>query len=318
MKKLIIILLCLCLCLISCKSVELKKDSDSPIYTVFNTKVENENNIAYLDSTFDGDSIGYSILNHRGEVETGIVYQLDDNCLEKFINIANYINSDMQYNLLVFVNYKQVTFKVEDKENDVFSAFIQKNSALQIPVKIDSLAPGFNDILFLIVPDANHISNIDAGGFHGEILSLRCNAILGTDDMLSRPNSLKLTTINETRHSMSILDKNNNEFFDFNSCNLSINTEKQLFMCIRNETSHDEDFVLILLDNWKQISLGEKDFELVTVEPDSSGIFPVSVLFDKEGNHKLAAIAINNPYKNYDFLSMDIESSQWTDVNISK
>lgn len=304
------------MCLTSCKSIETKTESDTSLYTNFTTKVESEKNIAYLDVALDGENISYSILNNQGTVETGTVYQLEENYLEKFINIANYINKDMEYNLLVFVNYKQVTFKVEDKEYDVFNAFIQKNKSLQIPVKIDGLSPGFNDILFLIVPEANQVPTTYSDEFYGEILSLRCNAFWGAEDILDRHDSLKLETINETNNNVSILEKNGIEYFDFISCDLPLKTKKQFFLCIKNKNDYYEDFILILLDNWNQIPLGEKDFELVTVESNKSGIYPVSIPFDTKGNHKLVAIAVKNPYKKYDFLSTNIESSQWVNVNV--
>ena len=173
--KITIILMIVVLSLTSCSyNNQISSDNIPSEYTKFDSKITNKENIKYLDVSETGNNVSYSILNQDGIVETETTYFLKENSFQKFINIANYINMDMEYTILTFVNFKQVRFEIEGKSYDSFTAFIAQNTDLQIPIKLNNLNKGLNDILFLIVlnPNKNLTNPSDNEAFE-DILYLR-------------------------------------------------------------------------------------------------------------------------------------------------
>lgn len=300
-----------CLLLISCKN----SNNTDHKYTKFESQVENKKNIAYLDVSKEGENISYAILNKNGIVESGSTYHLKENSLEKFINIANYVNIDMEYNLLVFVNYKQVSYEVDGTKQDIFTSYIAQNSDIQIPIKIDDLHAGLNDIVFLIIPNPNkNLQNEVNNETLEDVLYLRCNAIVGENRVKNYVYD-DLSSIDGSEIPVAIQAKENNDMADFNAYDLELNNVKDVYITVGNNMESKEEFAVILLDNWKQIPILGQDSIFIQLESNKSVQIPESIIYNTPGLHRIVAITIKNPYNFQDYRSMDVESSQWITIN---
>ncbi|MFE0505098.1 hypothetical protein ACWF7H_13925 [Peribacillus butanolivorans] len=68
----------------------------------------------------DYGSIGYGLENLKGKViDEGSTLNSTDNEVSVVASVDNDIDQDRKYALLVFEDYKQVKFKVKNKEQDI-------------------------------------------------------------------------------------------------------------------------------------------------------------------------------------------------------
>jgi len=134
-------------------SIKKETNTEESTYSQFKAKIKNSDNIARQDVAYKGDTISYGILNEEGYVESEIYNYSMGEDFEKFIDIGNFIDSDMKYKLLIFNNYKQIDFQIEEESVRSYDVIIEKGKDLQIPLKITSLNEGLNDIIIIIVVD---------------------------------------------------------------------------------------------------------------------------------------------------------------------
>lgn len=312
MKKLIVLII-ICSFLVSCG---LNSNTSKSKYTKFDTSIENKDNIKYLDVSKTGDNVSYSILNQEGEIETGFTYYLKENSLEKFINIANFIDTDMEYTLLTFVNFEQVNYEVEDETYNSFTALIAQNSDIQIPIKINNLNAGINDIIFLIIlnPNKNLPKSSDNIKFE-DVLYLRCNAILGDDKIIKEYEYTDVSLVNGAERPVLLQEKRNNSMFELTSYDQELNKSKEAIISVGNRQETEEEYAVILLVDWKPVPISKKNVIYIKLDAKSTGLIPIDISIDEAGLHKIVAITIKKPYHYEDFRSIDVASSQWVIAN---
>ncbi|MEG2542922.1 MAG: hypothetical protein RSA64_06730, partial [Christensenellaceae bacterium] len=107
-----------------------------------------------------GGGISYGLYNTDGEIETEKHFEINTKTnLEKILSFGNLIEIDREYKLLIFANYEQIEFSVDNENASFFHDFNAKaNEHLQRTITLPKLSDGFYDLLFLIIKDPNNIS----------------------------------------------------------------------------------------------------------------------------------------------------------------
>lgn len=314
MKKFIVLIIA-CAFLVSC-GYNNHSNTPETKYTKFETSIVNKDNVKYQDISNSGDVICHGILNQEGKVENGYTYHLKENSLEKFIDIGNFVDMDMEYTLLAFVNFEQIYYEIEGRNYNSFTALIAPNSDLQIPIKINDLNDGFNDIVILIVVNPNKkLSKSSDNQTFEDILYLRCNAIVGDDKTIKKYEYTDVFLKSGAERPVIIQEKENDNMIELTSYNQELNKSKEAFIAVGNKQEIEEEYAVILLEDWKQVPILNQNTIYIKLKAKYSGLIPIEISFDKADLHEIVAITIKKPYHYEDFRSMDVESSQWVIAN---
>lgn len=310
-KKIAIVMLLVLITLVGCQKESIKetgKETEKE-YTQFSEKVPNASD--YAGDVSQGDSVGYGILNSDGKVETDNVYYLEqEDAFKRFINIGNFMGRDMSYKLLVFDNYEQMEFEVEQKKTDVCSVYIEKGKELSIPVTLTGLKKGMNDIIFLIVFNAednlSEEERLDTSDFNTDYL--RCTIYVKDQgipdykvseedvDIVDEPVSLMVHKKEEEKNKLLLTEqvKKGEEL-----CN---------YLTIGNE-EEEGDFAVIYLEDWKQKELKGEKVKFFHLPENGQITFRMSNTYTERGEHEITVLKIKNIYKESESSINDVESS---------
>ncbi|MFU2018543.1 hypothetical protein ACM6Q7_26515 [Peribacillus butanolivorans] len=112
--------------------------------------IEKEREVTNAD---EYGSVGYGLKNLKGKhIDEGSTLNSKDNEMSVVASVDHYIDEDRKYALLVFEDYKQVKFKVENKEQEVNKYFFEMkpnssiNFKVSVPIRSDSI-----ELTFVIV-----------------------------------------------------------------------------------------------------------------------------------------------------------------------
>lgn len=281
-----------------------ESNKESTQYTEFKEKIQNHNNISYLEVAHDGDAISYGILDRDGNSEISNVYHLNQGeTFSRFINIANFIDEDMKYKLLVFCNYQQIAFKVEGQQVECYDVFIEKGKDLQIPVEIKSLEKGYNDLVFVIVMNAKDQMNADEreNTLDQNICDLRCAVYVENTDVPSYKvqeyptEAIVKPLSNALPISVHERAEQPNKLFTMSSASKGERTE--YYVTVANDEDEDCEYAILLLEDWQQRDICDKQYLILKIPSNTQVTLPVSTSFKTSGIYDITAIYIANPYK---------------------
>lgn len=286
-------------------------------YTTFKAKVD-ETNISYLDVARES-SISYGILDSDGMVETNGVYTLTaGESFERFLDIGNFIDQDMKYKILMFNNYKQTDFSVNGDSLQSYEVNIEKQKALQIPFEIDNLVTGLNDILIVIVVNSDtNLSKEERDTTLGmNMVYLRCNIYVNDENIASSPIT-EIPTVPDATQEIIIhkdIDKDN---VVLPTVSLDINQPLNYFITVGNRNEKETEFVVILLEDWKQKEIFEgQDFLYVKIPAGEKLTVPITTSFTTSGIHEITALRIECVFQKMNEFSNDVCASMRLGVDV--
>lgn len=313
------------ICLLGCNDQTMPDYSQQP---------QNTEKVKKLDHSKEMGSISYGIINEDGIVETNEVYLLKKGeSFERFINIENYLGYDCQFALTIFVNYIQSDFRLDGKQTHLGEVTVLNEKELFMPIELNELKEGYNDIIFLIIPSPSNSKRTAELRFQAiEPLYLRCTILVGDDyDYDYDYDEVIVPTINSTE---VLFEKGEDsgiyirdEMQDFQQYQIiELQKNDQLnFDIILDDSNLTWDkgmekgeCVVILLRNLEQVNLFGKNFLYTTTKPNMKTVIPYEERQRKEGYYEYLAIKINGPYEiidSYD-VSGNISFSGFTGVNV--
>ncbi|MGZ9816223.1 hypothetical protein ACXM0N_09875 [Peribacillus simplex] len=247
----------------------------------------------------DYGSIGYGLENLKGKViDEGSTLYSTDNEVSVVASVDNDIDEDRKYALLVFEDYKQVKFKVKNKEQDVNKYFfdMKPNSSINInvsvPIRSDS-----SELTFVIVQKPEYkLKKLDLikAGILEQVLSMRFS--------INKADSEKnVKKVKEVNPDAIVKDGLNENISITNSQEKlqSIMTEKEdkkLKFSAGNETNDEIGYAIIALKDWEQVAVKDNtDVLYTTVPPDTRHLFDFK-LPEVESEENFQLIAFPFPY----------------------
>lgn len=253
-----------------------------------------------VTNTADYGSVGYGLENLKGKViDEGSTLNSTDNEVSVVASVDNDIDEDRKYALLVFEDYKQVKFKVKNKEQDVNKYFfdMKPNSSINfnvaVPIRSDS-----SELTFVIVQKPEYkLKELDLikAGILEQVLSMRYSI-----NKADSGNNIK--NVKEVKPDAIVKDGLNENISITNSQEKlqSIMTEKEgkkLKLSAGNETNEEIRYAIIALKDWEQVPVIDNTEVLyTTVPPETRHLFDFN-LPDVERENNFQLIAFPFPYE---------------------
>lgn len=304
MKKFLIYILCVmyCLSVLGC--------SNSP-----------QINRKLLPMSDSGGGITYGLYGMDGEIETETHFKTNSNSsFQKIFSFGNLIEVEREYKLLIFANYQQISFSVDDKEFISFYDFaIKPYEHSQFTITFPTLDEGYYDLLFVIVKDPNNINLDDSYRKQTDmshLITIRYSLSVGEEHIYDDYEVTKYNSFNDTALDGVFLNQDNPELKRLLSVNCSIAEKPKLYIHIGNQSERTKEFVVFLLYDWNQISIDEKKSIYVSVPPESRVVIPFNLSPEEGGIHNLTAICVEEPLQKTTIYSRRADFSIRVGINV--
>ncbi|KWW22122.1 hypothetical protein AS888_03725 [Peribacillus simplex] len=221
-----------------------------------------------------GNTVAYGMKNLEGDhIDNGSDLSSKNNKVSGVVSIDHNMDEDRKYALLIFDNYKQKTFIVENKEQVVNKHFFEMKSNSSINIKVStSIDSNSRELTFLLVkkPEYNlREKDLNRAAVLGEVLSMRFSI---NDSDIMEENS-------EVRPDAIIRDGLYENLFVTNSKKKlqSIITEKEgkkLILSAGNDSNAEIRYAIIALKDWEQDTVIDNKIVLyTTVAPETRHLF---------------------------------------------
>lgn len=249
-------------------------------------------------------TITYGLYGLDGEIEVDKHFRLASHeQFEKIFAFGNFIDSDRDYKLLIFVDYQATMFSVNDqefKQNYDFSAEAQEH--IHFKFMLPPLEDGFHDLLLVVVKDPNNLSLDDEYRKQTDLshlTSVRYSITVGENDGVKvSPDFLQYPSIENTVLEGIFLNDKGEKLQRLLTMECAFEDNPSMFIHIGNNNEQSRRYAVILLYDWNQISINEDNILYLLAEPNSQTTIPL--LLDSVGErgvHNLTAICIEEPFQ---------------------
>jgi hypothetical protein len=304
------VLLFLCIFILLFQNVGCKNSIEDQQYSDkidFKRKIISTANRDLMPGTENLKGVRYRIYNDKGIIDNKYSYILKKGeTWDKFISITHNFDEPAEYKLLFFIDYKQSNAVIDGKTLRDFNFKLNPNQTIEIPVSLDKLSEGLNDILFIIVGNPNNNlleNNPQDNVLKGQIMCyFRFNILLG--NTVVKPK-YKLTTVAEKDISHEfkgiIINQSSSEIEQPTLFKISSSKNIPFFNHIPNKSDKLKNYAIINLLNWQQINFGKSYINFFSVDKNKEGVVPLNI--DIPDNNKystLVSIAVPNPYEPID------------------
>ena len=321
-RPVILILIALLFILNGCSNDESKNDIplDSTDFKLQILSTEDRDKLP--NATSGGISLG--LYNNNGQIETETNFNLEeDQSIEKFISLGNLIDEDRTYKLLLFVDFQQEKFSVDNKESKYdFTFHMDAGESIEIPFKIDPLKKGLHDILFVIAkyPDNKSLNedfrkNTDSNN----LLFLRFSTVVGGDETVY--NEIEFNKYGELENN-DILDgifiSKEDNFKRWINQEIMDNEDLKYFTKIGNNRGEIKSYALINLFDWEQQTIiDNKKVTFFELENNELITLKSTISINKEkGIYDLAPILIHNPFQKLTMINREVETGVRVGIKI--
>lgn len=307
MKKYLALMLCLiyCISLLGC--------SNSP-------KINRK--ILPIDNSVG--SISYGIYGMNGEIETDTHFQIESNStFQKIFSFGNLIELEREYKLLVFANYQQINFSVDnDSPNSYFDFIAKPYQHIQFIITLPKFEDGHYDLLFVIVKDPYNFNLDDDYRKQTDmshLITMRYSLTVGENQTDNRKfNEYEFSTIKDTALDGIFLNQDNSKLSRLLSINCNVKDKPELYIHIGNQSDLKKKYAIILLYDWSQELILNNNTIFVSVSPGSRLTIPFNLSTNVSGIHNLSAICVEEPFQKTTLYSSRADFSIRVGINVTK
>lgn len=307
----------LSLCGCSHSNSEFTKYSDQPESTA------NVKRMFHLEDEVDEGLLSYGIIDEKGSNETNTIYHLKEGeNFKRFLLIDNYLGIDCEFAILTFINYVQSDYWIEGESNRVAKVNIQNKTSLFVPVELDGLQQGLNDVIFLIVPNPSEGERSETEIFLSyEPVYLRCTIFVGEGQTDIQRERVELPVFDTEEHSVYISTEPQADRH-YGKAEAPSNKTLQLYISLNNADNGSAagqertECVLLLLKDFEQVPLLGAPFIDTEIELGKKIIVPYEEENEQAGYSEYIAIWIDKPYEIVESFTSDIYFSGFTGVKV--
>ena len=273
-----VVLLCI---IMGCQNNDLS-GNNVKIYSEFKTKYTG---IVKELTGFEGQTYLDMGLWNDSKCLHNTTINLDFNkSFECFLALTNNLGETYNFTLVIFDNYEQIDFNVDDEILNQCTVKVHDSSTINIPIKINSLEKGKHDFVFAV--------------------------FVNTYDYLSVDERLIAGRYDSQLRSIVIVDSKTEFMNEFVPCNIKAITARtngvifnklngsDYSLEIGNLDDEIQECAIILLDNFEQVDLSKSSgdpYLYVKLNPEEEIVIPMEeYLDDKDKNHEYSAICIRN------------------------
>ncbi|PEY98182.1 hypothetical protein CN326_23830 [Bacillus sp. AFS018417] len=242
------------------------------------------------------NTIGYGLKNIKGEhIDNGSNINPQNNIISVNVSIDHNMDEHREYGLIVLEDFKQVPFKIENKQESTKYFFSMKpNTSRDIKVTLP-VSSNTCEVIFLLIKKPNYkLKEMDfnRAGILEEVLSMRysINQNKNIRDMKETiPDSIKKDGLNEFLFVTKNKDKLQSVFVEPEG--------KELALSIGNDTEKPMRFAIVAFKDWEQSKIiNNQDVLYTTVSSGERQLFDFNLPeVAKESNFQF--IALPFPYE---------------------
>lgn len=269
--------------------------------------------------------ISYGLYGMDGEIEKVKHFQINSaTVFEKILSFSNLIEHERDYKLIIFANYKQIEFSVDNKEPDAFYDFTAKPyEHMQFTLTFPHFNDGFYDLLFLIVKDPYNV-NLDESYRKqtdmSHLISMRYSLQVGTNNL---DNEKPIMNVYENTENKTLdgifLNQDSDELRRLLTLECTLFEEPELFVHVGNKSDDSKNYVAFLLYDWQQIPIESQNMLYFSVPHMSRVTLPIKLkALDKNGVHNLTAICVEEPFQEATLQSRKADFSIRVGINVNK
>lgn len=250
----------------------------------------------------NGPGVTYGLYNMDGEIETTKHFEIGSgDVFEEIFSFGSMIDVERTYKLLVFANYAQVDFSVDnDPAAGSFDFTTAAQEHVQHTIKVSGLKDGFYDLLLLVVKDPYNDSLDEEYRKQTELshmVSMRYSLQVGTEDGLTLDHDFKVyENVADTTLSRVFLN-NQRDLMRLLVLDCNQADQPELYLHIGNSSAQSKNYASFLLYDWEQAPIGENDVLYSSVPSSSRMVLPFKLqTVGAKGVHNLTAVCVEAPY----------------------
>ncbi|RAP73502.1 hypothetical protein [Paenibacillus montanisoli] len=290
----------------------------------FMNTIESTANRDKLPNTKSG-GISTGLYNENGAIEKELHFNYDkSDSIKKYISIGNLIDADRVYKLILFVDYKQEVFKVDDRPAAIdFTFKLKAGETTEIPFELPKLETGIHDILFVIVKSPDNKSLDEEYRKRTDLnhlLFIRFSVSIESDTVKETVNYNEFGIIekNDMLDGLFVSEKDN--FKRWLTQKVKKNENINFYIRAGNNSNKEtKEYAVINLFDWIQedvvndrkvifLKVNNKEFAKVNSE------FVVDV--KEPGVYDLTTILVSNPYQKLDIYNRGAETGVRVGVTV--
>ncbi len=244
-------------------------------YSIFHKFIRPNNSATISQNSHSGDreeqqanTIEYGLYSLDGKyIDNGSTIYPEDDEANMNISINHNLNERREYSLIVLEDFKQVSFKLKNKQEFIKYLFTMKpNSAKNIGVRIP-IKPNTQELTILVIKKPSYKlkeMDLNKASVLEEVLSLRYS--------INHKN--ELNNLKEIESDVVVKDGLNEEMFITNDIHklqsVMVGKEgEKLWFSSGNDTSEPLKYAIIALNDWKQTTVIDDQEVLYTTVPGS-------------------------------------------------
>jgi len=264
-----------------------KKNNSINATPYLNSRVINNNNVHNQAA----NTIGYGLKSIKGQhIDNGSNLNPEHNIINVNISIDHNLDEDREYGLVVLEDFKQVPFKIENKQEFIKYFFtMPSNTSKYINVTLP-VNPNAHEVIFLLVKKPNYKlreMDFNRAGILEEVLSMRYSInqkknIINIKE--TAPSSVKTDGLNEFLFVTKNKDKLQSVFVEAEG--------KKLTLSAGNDTEKPIRFAIVAFKDWEQSNIiNNQDVIYTTVPSGERQLFDFHLPnVEKESNFQVIAL----------------------------
>lgn len=261
----------------------------------------------------DGNTIAYGLKNVNGEnIDNGSVLNSENNEVTVYVSLDHNINEDREYGLLVFEDYKQKKFKVENNEQELNKYFFEMRPRSSLDIKVSApIKSNSSELTFLLVKKPEYKlkeNDLNRAAVLEEVLSMRYS--------INKTVSTSKEELKEGKSKAIKRDGLNDYLFVTNSTEklqfIFTETEgEKLTLSAGNDTNTEIRYAILALKDWEQdIIIDNNEVLYTTVPPESRRIFDFKLPnVERESNFQFIALPFPYEVSSDNYMSQQAFSS---------
>ncbi|MBU5346334.1 hypothetical protein [Paenibacillus lautus] len=261
--------------------------------------------------------ISTGLYNENGSIEKKFHFNYNKNeDIRKFISIGNLVDTDRIYKLILFIDYKQELFKVDDNPAAIdFTFKLKAGETTEIPIELPELETGLHDVLFVIVKspenkslDEEYRKRTDMN----HLLFIRFSVSIENDTVKETVNYNEFGIIEKSDKLDGLFVSEKDNFNRWLIQEVKNNENVNYFIRAGNNSNEKtKEYAIINLLDWKQTEV-VNDREVIFLKLNNKEIAKVNSKFvvdvEEPGVYDLTTIMVSNPYQKLDIYNRNVDT----------
>lgn len=298
------------------------------IFSLASCTYKNSNNTEdeqdKLPSFGNGGGVSLGLYNINGNIETKYIFNVkQDEILKKYISISNQINENREYKLILFVNFKQHKFSVDNKpQSEEYTFSMKPNQSLKIPVEVNQFDSGLNDVIFVLIKYSNVKSlnnEFRANTDMNHLLFVRFN-VANNNDQIPKYKIENFKSVESNNILDGVFISKSRQLKRWLSDKINPGEFIKYYIDIGNLGSKEQTYALISLFDWKQINIDDEN-NVVFFRLDKNKKISIPTSFkvpNIQNTYDLTTILIYNPYQKLDMYNRTVETPIRVGIDVNR